>query len=188
MRTRLVLAAAAALVAVASLDGKVKLETNYDKAFNFGGLKTWAWHPDDPGRVSALPSLVPDANALEERIAPTINTTVEQELPKRGLRQAEAAAADAYLAWHAIVGENSVSTQMGYFAGVYALPTWGTPTTYARFYAQGAVLIGVISRSEKRMVWHGIAQAELHFDRDPVQRQKTLHEAVRNLIRRFPPK
>jgi hypothetical protein len=179
---------ALALVAITVLDGKVRLETNYDKAFKFAALKTWAWHPDDPGRVSALPSLVPDANALKERITPVINATVEQELPKRGLKQVDVSSADALLAWHAIVGENSVSTQMGYFAGAYALPTWGTPTTYARFYPQGALLLGVIAKTEQRMVWHGIAQAEIHLDRNPAERQKKIQEALRDLIKKFPPK
>ena len=48
-RIPVVLVVAALLAAPIALSASVKVRSQHDKAFDFRGLTTWAWHPDGAG-------------------------------------------------------------------------------------------------------------------------------------------
>src|SRR5262245_65708335 len=66
---------------VAAADTDITIE--YDKAFSFVGLNTWAWHPSGAGDVRLALTPDDDPKRVAARIEPVILPATERELASR---------------------------------------------------------------------------------------------------------
>src|SRR5581483_6093296 len=73
-----------ALSAVVAAGVKIKV-VHRDKEFNFGSVRTWAWHPEGAGDVKMVLTADDDPAKMRERVEPTIKQAVEEALTSRGL-------------------------------------------------------------------------------------------------------
>ena len=185
-----VIAGVVALVLGASLVAKTKTTVQHDKAFDFAGKKTWAWHPDGSGTFKVLEVSGDDPKALHDRLDPVITAAVERELTARGLTRTDAAP-DFHVNYYVLIGAGS-STQ---YAGQFLAPTpdWGVipfagATTSYKVYEQGSLILDVSAVSTRSVVWRGVARAEIDRQRTPEARATRLQEAVAELLKKFPPK
>jgi hypothetical protein len=180
-----------ALVLCVGVGAKTKTTIKHDKAFDFTGKKTWAWHPDGSGSFKLLQATGEDPAKLFARFDPVISGAVEQALAARGLTRATAGSPDFHVNYYVLIGPGS-STQ---YAGQFLAPTpdWGVipfvgATTSFEVFEQGSLILDVSAVSTKSVVWRGVAQAEVDRQRSAVARDQRLREAVAELLKKFPPK
>lgn len=167
---------------------KLKITTQQDKTFAFAGLKTWNWHPSGTGEVKLALTAESDPAKLKALADPVIVAAVEREMAGRGFTKTPDNP-DLYVTYWLLVTMGQSSQQMGQFLG----PEWGFPpflasTTALQVYPAGTLLIDVLSRNAKDLVWRGAAQAEIDLQRQYPERKARLEAAIRDVMKKFPPK
>jgi hypothetical protein len=172
---------------VVAVNAKVKVKTEQDKTFDFRGVRTWAWHPSGSGDLKM--ALTPDDNpaAIRERFVPLIDDAIAKELARRGLGQAPSP--QVYVNYYVLISTNMSAQTMGQF--VPTVPEWGLPpfsgaTQSLRVFEQGSLLIDVTSVATRNIVWRGVAQAEIHRERTPAERDARLRDAIVDLLKKLP--
>ena len=181
--------AAAALAAgpPAVLLARVKVHINFDKKFDFKPVRTWAWSPSGPGEVRMARTADDDKAAARKVAEPIIQQEIPSELGKRGLTAASAQP-DVTVTYYLLLTTSIDAQTMGQF--LPATVNWGLPpfppaTQSLKVMNAGALVIDISSKDD--IVWRGVAQATIDIGADPKKRDALLREAVRDLLRKFPP-
>ena len=188
--------AAGALAAVWVLSGttfdaaKIKITTQHHQTYPFDKVHTWDWSPDGPGEVKLATTADADPERLRERVEPVLVPAIEREMKARGLEKVSASP-DVLVNYYVLVVIGQSSQYMGQF--LPSTPEWGVPivmggTQALRAYPVGTVLIDMVAPSLKSVVWRGAAQAEVDLDKKPEERRVRLEQAVRDMLKQFPPK
>jgi len=169
---------------------KTDINVEYDKTFSFAGLKTWTWHPEGKGKVLLALTAESDPQRVADRVDPVIIPALERELGARGLTMA-ADNPDFYVHYFVLGTLQNSSQVAGQF--LPATPEWAVPpflasTTATRTYPIGTLMVDVTSRAQQRLVWRGTAARKIQLDRPDAERKKTLEDAIRELLKKFPPK
>ena len=164
----------------------VDVRVDFDKAFNFKPVRTWGWNPNGPGDVKMARTPDDDPEAARRQAEPIILDAVAAELTRRGLTQASNP--DVFVTYYLLLTMGQSAQTMGQF--LPTTPEWGLPpfapqTTSLEIVNQGSVVLDISAKGE--VVWRGIAQAKVKMDADEKKREALLREAVRDLLRRFPP-
>jgi hypothetical protein len=169
---------------------KTDITVEYDKKFSFAGLKTWTWHPEGKGKVLLALTADNDPKKVADRVDPVIIPALEREMGARGFTIAEANP-DLYVHYY-VLGTLQNSTQVqGQF--LPSVPEWGLPpflasTTATRTYPVGTLIVDVTAPAQQKLVWRGSAARKIQIDRPDDERRKVLEEAIRELLKKFPPK
>jgi len=183
------LAVAICIAFVATLDAaKIKVETKYDKKYDFTGARTYGWRPSAAGEVHLLQLSGDDPKALRERFEPVIVRAVDEALGKRGLTRA-AASPDLEIWYYVLIGPGMTAQTMGQFLPAvteWGLPPFSTATQALEIYEQGTLILDMAGGD--RVVWRGSAQAEIDRRLDGEARDVRLQNAVREMLKKFPPK
>ena len=169
---------------------KMDIKVEYDKKFAFTGLKTWSWHPEGKGKVLLALTAENDPKAVAERVDPVIIPALERELGARGLTMTTANP-DFYVHYFVLGTLQNSSQVAGQF--LPATPEWGIPpflasTTATRTYPIGTLMVDVTATAQQRLVWRGTAAREIQLDRPDAERRKAVEEAIREMLKKFPPK
>jgi hypothetical protein len=183
----LALATAMALVLGVSVEG-VDVRVEFDKKFDFKPMRTWTWNTEGAGRVIMARSSSDDAEAAKKVAEPLIVDAVTTEIMKRGLQPA-ASAADLIVTYYLLLSTNMTAQTMGQFlpaTTAWGLPPFAPATQSLQMMNQGSLVLDLKARSE--IVWRGVAQAKISFDATQQKREALLREAVRDLLKRYPPK
>jgi hypothetical protein len=180
------LGALAIVTAAAVAVGAVDVRVDFDKTFNFKLVRSWGWNPNGPGDVKMARTPDDDPEAARRRAEPIILEAVAAELTRRGL--AQAASPDVFVTYYLLLTMGQSAQTMGQF--LPTTPEWGLPpfapqTTSLEIVNQGSVVLDISVKGD--VVWRGIAQAKVKMDADDKKREALLREAVRDLLRRFPP-
>ena len=182
--------AAAALAAglPTVLMARVKVQVNYDKKFDFKPARTWGWNPGGAGEVRMARTADDDKEAARKFAEPIILQEIPSELGKRGF-QAATTQPDLTVTYYLLLTTSIDSQTMGQF--LPATVNWGLPlfppaTQSLKVMNAGAFVIDFSARND--IVWRGVAQAQIDIGADPKKRDALLREAIRDLIKRFPPK
>src|SRR5262245_24747420 len=186
-----VIIAFAALALTTTLGAaKIKVKVDYDKAFDFKPLRTYAWHPKGAGDVKILQNSGDNPEEIKARIDPVIRGVVEQALASRGLTKA-ASNPDAFIYYYALIGPNIASQTMGQF--LRPVPEWGLPpfapaTQSLEIYEQGTLILDIDAASADKMVWRGSASAEIDRQNSETTRNNRIRDGVQEMLKKFPPK
>jgi hypothetical protein len=180
-----------ALVAAVPLAAGMKVNVQFDKQFDFEGLKTYAWRLDGPNPVRILENSLDKPEEVRKNLEPLVLAVVDEALGKKGFRRIESGQPDLYLDYYLLVGPNTESQYHGQFVG--AVPAWGLPdfamsTSALKVFEQGSLVIDVVSIAQKHTVWRGSAAAEIDRRRTAAERAKIIDEAVARMFEKFPPK
>jgi hypothetical protein len=183
--------ALAALISVCAVTvaAAVKVQTDHDPDFDFTPLRTWAWHPERAGNAVRIITKDDDSAAFKQRIEPRLLPIVEAEFVRRGFAMARDNP-DFYVTYYAIVTAGNSSQFMGQFIN---MPKWGLPplapqTTSLEYFPRGSLVLDVTARQTNEIAWRGIAQADMEWSETEDKREQRVREAVRELLKRFPPK
>jgi Domain of unknown function (DUF4136) len=190
-RVPVVLVIAAMLAAPIALSASVKVRSQQDKAFDFRGLTTWAWHPEGPGDVRMALTAEDDPAAVKTRFEPVIKDAVEKEMASRGLTPAAAPATpQIYVNYYVLISTNQSRQTMGQF--VPTVPEWGIPpfsygaTQSLKVFEEGSLILDVTSATSRLLIWRGMAVAELQRKATPQERDVRLRAAIADLVKKFP--
>ena len=185
------LVVAVALATGIATEAKADLTVDFDMKFTFAGLRTWRWHPDGTGDVKLAVSRDDDPKAVQATVDPIIVPAVERELTANGLVRGEGDT-DFFLHYYALVTVGESRQVQGQF--LPAVANWGVPpvllgnSTSLEIYPVGTLVIDVTAVATKQVVWRGVARKKLDVNRSGVQRRTEIEKAVRELLKKFPPK
>jgi hypothetical protein len=178
----------AAVTAVHPRAAGVDVRAEFDKKFDFANVRTWAWNPEGAGQVKMARTPDDDPESVRKRAEPIIRESVEAELTRRKLQLTDTTP-DLRLTYYLLLTIGSSSQTLGQFLPPIA--EWGlppfTPQTQSLTVAEQGSLVLDVSAND-RVVWRGIAQAKMKIGEEPTRREARLREAVRDLLKRFPPK
>jgi hypothetical protein len=180
-------AAALALVLHVDLEG-VDVRVEYDKAFNFKPVRTWAWDPAGPGNVRMARTADADPDAMKRKAEPIIVDAVATEMMGRGLRRVESQP-ELTLAYFLLLTTGATTQTLGQFlpsTTAWALPPFAPATQSMQMMNQGSLVLDLSAKGV--VVWRGVAQAGIAFDADDKKREALLRQGVRDLLKRYPPK
>lgn len=174
------------VLGVATVSAKLDVKVEHDKTFDFKPVKTWAWDKD-PGGVRMARTALDDPEAMRKKAEPIIYDAVATEMKARGLEQATGTP-DVNVTYYLLLSTNLSAQTMGQF--LPATTAWGLPpfppaTQALKMMNTGSLVLDLGANG--KVVWRGVAQAKLKIDADNKQRESLLREAVRDMLRRFPP-
>ena len=168
----------------------VKVRTQFTKTFDFSKAKTWSWHEGGAGEVKMARTADDDPEVVRQRAEPVIREAVAAELPERGLTAAaQGTASDLKIKYYVLITVGTQSQQLGQF--LPAVAAWGLPpftgaTQSYKVIEQGSLVLDI--SANKEVVWRGIGQAELKPGQSQEKRQALIKEAVRDILKQYPPK
>lgn len=181
-------AAMVIVLAAGTLTARVKVQVEFDKNFDFTAVRTWAW-ASEVGQVFVARTKDDSAALMKKRAEPIIVDAVGKEMPQRKLTSASGGPSDVTIAYYLLLATSMDAQTMGQFlpaVGFWGLPPFQGATQSLEMMNAGTLVLDF--RSKDGVVWRGVARAELAFDATEEKREKLLREAVRDLLRRFPPK
>ena len=168
----------------------MKVRTQFTKSFDFAKAKTWSWHEGGAGEVKMARTADDDPEVVRQRAEPVILEAVAAALPQRGLTAAApGAASDLKIKYYVLITVGTQSQQIGQF--LPAVAAWGLPpftgaTQSYKVIEQGSLVLDI--SANKEVVWRGIGQAELKPGQAQEKRQALIREAVREILKQYPPK
>lgn len=184
---RTALAAMAMMLAVGVVSA-VDVKVEFDKKFDFKGVRTWSWDAQGPGHIKMARTPEDDPDAMRKRVEPIVVEAVTSEMGRRGL-QSSASAPDVRVTYYLLLTTTASAQTMGQFLPAttgWGLPPFAPATQSLEIMNQGSLVIDMSAGGE--VIWRGLAQAKIKTDSDNKRREELLREAVRDLLRRFPPK
>lgn len=185
---RAALTAMALALAISGVRAWVDVKVDFDKAFDFKAVKTWAWNPGGHGQVFMARTQEDDAEVARKRVEPLIIEAVTDEIGRRGLQQASATP-DVMVTYYLLLSNSASSQTVGQFlpgTTAWALPPFAQSTQSLEIMNQGSLVLDFSAAG--KVVWRGVAQARIKMDADDPKREALLREAVRDLVRRVPKK
>ena len=172
----MVLAGVALAVAGGAWAQDVKVD--YDKAANFGAIKTFS-----------LKLGTSWGNQIGEK---RVTDEITQALTEKGWTVAPEGKADAQVVLHgATETKRSLNTFYSGGMGGYGYRGWGgmggmgTATTTESQYTVGTLVVDIFDKTGKSLLWRGVAQDELSDKTD--KNVKKLGKASDKLFKDFPP-
>ena len=187
-RTLAAIAIGAAVIVLAEPAlARVDVKIDFDKSFNFKAVRTWRFDPAGNGEVKMARTQKDDPDAVKAVAEPIIVDSVNTEMERLKLQKADAP--DLIVRYFLLLSTDQTAQTLGQF--LPGTVSWGLPpfqqtTQSLKIMNQGALVIDLAAGGN--VVWRGVAQSRLKPDTDFKKREATLREAVRDLLRRFPPK
>lgn len=182
------LAVAALLLSVEALVAGMDVKVGASKTFDFTKVRTWDWNPRGTGEVKMARTQQDDPDAMHASVDPIIvAAAVEQMKTKRGIEQ-QASKPDVVLNYYLLLTTGQSAQVFGQF--LPATTAWGVPpflssTQSLQMMNEGALVFDFSAGDT--VVWRGVAQAKIKPDAATDKRTALLREAVRDLLKKFPP-
>ena len=178
----------AIVVGIQSGAAKVKVRSDFNKAFDFKQARTWGWNPKGPGDVMVARTPDDDPVAIKRLAEPAIMNAVGMEVPRRGLTLA-AANPDLTLTYYLLLTIGSNAQTVGQFlpsTTAWAVPPFVASTQSLEFIPQGSLVLDFSAKGE--VVWRGVGEGQIKWELDQNQRIALINEAVKKILERYPPK
>jgi hypothetical protein len=181
MQKRLVFAMIAMVLAPALIVAQ-KTSYDYEKTANFAALKTFAHKPGTPVGQPLI----------DDRIV----AAIDAQLAAKGLTKVESDP-DVFVVYHmAFDKEKDITTFSSGYGGGYGPYGWGwgggwaggTTTTQVRDILIGTLVIDLADAKKGQLVWRGIGVKEVNTQAKPEKREKNINDAVKKILKNYPPK
>ena len=124
----------------------MNVKTDYDRAFDFHKLKTFAFREQKR----------PDGNLLQRNtlVDNRIREALRRDLEARGFRYQPDGQADFVIAYYARERERAEVEPIGYGMPYRWRWGWG-PGVWTRYYTQGSVVVDFIEPAGNQLIWRG---------------------------------
>ena len=166
---------------------RVDVRVEFDKTFDFKPVQTWGWSPAGPGEVKMARSKYDDPDAMKLKAEPWILSAMATESARRGLRL-ETAAPDLTARYYLLLTTNMSTQTMGQFLPTtteWGLPPFAPATQSFTVMNRGSLVLDFSAGG--KVVWRGVAQANIQTDANDERREKLIREGVRDLLKKYPP-
>jgi hypothetical protein len=180
---------------LAMLNGCATLQVHvdYDPSANFTGLKTYDWISG-----SQVTSEDPrfDDNPFIETL---LRRTLKAQLGIKGYVQESSDTPDFLVGYYATLDEGVdieiinryygySAVQDGYGYG-YEYYSWtAKPEFREHKYRKGTLIVDIVNSGTRSLMWRGVGQDEMNFSRELEAKEEKLNDAVRRMLKEFPPK
>jgi hypothetical protein len=154
------------------------VQHDYDKQADFESLKTYDW--------MTVPEKADIDNLNVERVKKAVNA----ELQAKGLMMTSNNP-DFLIAEHLGKKDKVQVTNWGYGYGPhggYWGGYWGPGGTSTYEYEEGSLILDFVDAKSNKMIWRGVAKAEIDNVDTPEKKEKLINEAVQEILKNFPPK
>jgi hypothetical protein len=171
-------------VGLAAMSSRVE----FDKTFDFTPVRTWAWNAQAAGDVIMARTPDDDKAAMKKLAEPFILDEAATVLASRKLQQATAGP-DLTLTYYLLLSTGASAQTVGQFlpaTTAWGLPPFAPATQSLQIMNQGSLVLDFSTNG--KVVWRGVAQAQVKLDADDKKREALLREGVKDLLKRFPPK
>ncbi len=122
-----------------------------------------------------------------ERVKKAVNT----ELQAKGLTM-NSSNPDFLIAEHLGKKDKVQVTNWGYSYGPhhgrYREPYYWPGGISAYEYEEGSLILDFVDAKSKKMIWRGVAKADINNADTPEKKEKLINEAVQEILKNFPPK
>jgi hypothetical protein len=183
---RFVFIAAIAVAAGMLAEARVDVRVAFDKTFNFKAVTTWGWHAEKKGEVMMARTVKDDPDTARQRAEPLIVDAVTTEMAK--LKIQPASTDPGITVTYFLLLTNSTSAQtVGQFLPAtleWGLPPFDAATQSLKLMNRGSLVIDL--NAAGKIVWRGVADAKVDVYANDKDREKTLREAVRELLKKYP--
>jgi hypothetical protein len=159
---------------------------DFDKDQDFSKYKTYEWVP------------IKGADQPDDLTAKQITGAIDAVLAKKGLTKTDSDTADLYIGYQTAMGTEKQYTSYntgwgygpgwgggwyGYNGGMSTTTTYGsTSTVYV-----GQLDLSMYDRTQKELVWRGVATKTLDPKAKPDKKQKNINKAAEKLLKNYPP-
>lgn len=186
LRIALAAATVLALTGPIVLDA-VNVRVEHEKTFDFSSKRTWGWSPGN-GKVMMVRTKDDDSDAMKARVDPIMRDAMRVEMMKRGLTEATANP-DLTVTYYLLLTVNVDNQTLGEFLPatvMWSIPPFAPQTQSFKVMNRGSLVVDMSAGDT--IVWRGLAQAEVAPDAESKKRETRLREAVRDLLKKYPPK
>ena len=153
------------------------VQYDYDRNADFAGIKTYDWLP------------VPDKADIDSLDVARVKAAVNAQMQTKGLSMTSDNP-DIFIAEH-LGTKNKINVRdwgYGYSSyGGYWGGHWGSGGVSVYEYEEGSLILDFVEAKSKKMIWRGVAKAELDDQATPQEREKLVREAVQKILENFPP-
>jgi hypothetical protein len=181
--SRILLYVAVAVFVLQGCSG-ITVSQDYEKEYDFAGLKTFAWKPNDVDDYG-----IKDNQLVDKRI----RAAIENTLLAKSYRLVDSLNPDFFISYHLSVEQKIKSSGVsggvaigrssyGGFGGI-GLSTGPD----IRAYDQGTLLIDVTIPLEDKLVWRGIGTQSVSEHSTPEESTANINETVEKILAQFPP-
>jgi len=168
------------------VEARVDVKVAFDKTFDFKSVRTWGWHAEKKGEVMMARTVKDDPDAARKRAEPLIIDAVTTEMAKLKIQPAPAAP-DVTLTYFLLLTTNTSAQTVGQFLPAtleWGLPPFDAATQSLKLMNRGSLVFDLDAKG--KIVWRGVADAKVDVYANDKEREKTLREAVRDLIKKYP--
>ncbi len=142
-----------------------------------GGAYSWMFRPDD----------VPEDQRIDKSTATLrMRELIENELARKGYEQMGLGFKVDFLVAYRFAFEEAITAQEVNKRHGYAADDAGADL--AQRFEKGSLIIDIVSPETKKLMWRGIAEAEIVVAVSDEERLRRSREAVRRILAEFPPK
>jgi hypothetical protein len=184
------LAAAGIVLSTPVVLARVDVKVQFDEKFDFKQVSTWSWQAGDKGQVLMARSADDDAKASQALAEPFIVDAVAKEMVNRKMKPAASAAeADVTAFYYLLLTTTMNAQEMGQFFSAnvhWRLPNFPAATQSLEMMNAGTLVLDLSAKGN--LVWRAAASAKIPFEIDTKKREALVREAVRDMLRRFPPR
>ncbi|MFT5168287.1 MAG: hypothetical protein ACI8P3_003528 [Saprospiraceae bacterium] len=167
MKSNNIFLIAAILFLLASCNTSYRISSDYEKGVDFSSFKTYHFLDHEHGFPIG-------ANPINKQ---RIERAVESELKSLGYETAEKP--DLLVAWFvAVRNVRSVDIYRDYYRGWRYIQY---ATVYE--YKEGTLVIDIIDRANKQVIWHGKTSGQVYEDMPDVEGK--INEAVKAMIKKY---
>ena len=175
------------VVAVHPGAAAVKVQTGFDKTFDFGRVHTWGWNPAGAGSIMVARTAADDPAAIKRLVEPIVTEVVGKEMPRRGLTLDPTP--DLTLTYYVLLTIGQTAQVQGQFlpsVAAWGLPPFTESTTSLKIAEEGSLVLDLSAKGQ--VVWRGIGAAKIKMGLEMDKREALLREAVQKILERYPPK
>lgn len=160
------------LAAISTFGMSVK--TDYDKNFNLGGLKTFAFRDQQRGDADPLKTDTLNGGRIESGLT--------SSLEKAGFKNDTNGEPDFYIAYYAGAKEKLDVESFGYGYPRFWRRGYGQDI-WTRYYTEGSIVADFIDAKTKQLVWRGIVTDTVSGSTDKYEKQ--INQASDELVKHF---
>ncbi len=163
----------------------ITVSQDYEKEYNFAGLKTFAWKPDENNGYG-----IKENDLVDKRI----RTAIENNLLTKSYRLVDTYTPDFFISYNVTVEQKITSSGVtgGVSIGRSSYGRYGgigmSTGSEVRAYDQGTLLIDVTIPLGDKLVWRGISTQSVSEHTSPSESTANINETVEKILAQFPPK
>jgi hypothetical protein len=171
-----------AVLAFATACSSVPVQQDYDPAYDFSQLSSYAWmeRPVVQGK--------PDLND-NELVNSRIRKAFDDRMATKGHRLTSADQA-SFLVTHYISVDKKISVNTSNYGYGYGYRGYGGgySDTQVRQYEVGELILDFVSNDDdKKLLWRGTGSSRIQDKRTPEERQEVITKVVDAMLKQFPP-